>query len=82
MQKNSAFFEDMARLAGGAASGFMEMKREMEAAVNAQVEKWLQKADMVTREEFDAVQGMLAKSREEQEEMKKRLEKLEKSAKI
>jgi len=35
--------------------------------------------NLVTKEEFDAVQGMLVKARAEQEEIKKRLEKLEKS---
>lgn len=78
MQKDNRFFDDVAKLASGAAGGFMDMKREMEAWVHAQAEKWLQNMHLVTREEFDAVQGMLAKARAEQEELKKRLEKLEK----
>lgn len=80
MQKDNRFFEDMARLASGAAGGFMDMKREMESWVHAQVEKWLSGMHLVTREEFDAVAGMLAKARKEQEELKKRLEKLEKQS--
>jgi BMFP domain-containing protein YqiC len=78
MQKDNKFFEDMARMATGAAGGFMDIKRDIEAMVSSQFEKLLQKMNLVTREEFDAVQGMLAKSRMEQEEIKKRLEKLEK----
>ncbi|MDE3060046.1 MAG: accessory factor UbiK family protein [Pseudomonadota bacterium] len=77
MQKDNKFFEDMAKLASGAAGSFMDMKREMDAMVARQVEKFLQHMNLVTREEFDAVQGMLAKAREEQEEIKKRLDALE-----
>jgi BMFP domain-containing protein YqiC len=78
MQKDNKFFDDMARIASGAAGGFMEMKREMEAMVSHQLEKILQKMNLVTREEFDTVQGMLSKARKEQEEMKKKLEEMEK----
>jgi BMFP domain-containing protein YqiC len=78
MQKDSKFFDDMARIASGAAGGFMEMKREMEGMVSHQLEKILQKMNLVTREEFDNVQGMLSKARKEQEEMKKKLEEIEK----
>lgn len=78
MQKDNKFFEDVAKLASGAAGSFMEMKREMETMVSHQVEKLLQRMNLVTREEFDTVQGMLAKAREEQEALKARLDALEK----
>jgi len=78
MQKDSKIFEDFARMASGAAGGFMEMKREMEAMIAARVEYFLQKMNLVTKEEFDTVMGMLAKSREEQEQLKQRIEALEK----
>lgn len=78
MQKDNKFLDDMARLASGAAGGFMDMKRELESMVSAQLEKLLQKMNLVTKEEFDTVQGMLAKARAEQEEIKKRLDALEK----
>lgn len=77
MQNNNKFFNDMARMAGGAASGLMDIKREIEAIVETQIEKLLQKMNLVTKEEFDTVQAMLKKSRIEQEELKKRLEALE-----
>ena len=78
MQKDSKLFEDFAKMASGAAGGFLEMKREMEALVAQRVESFLQKMNLVTKEEFDTVMGMLAKSREEQEALKKRIEALEK----
>jgi BMFP domain-containing protein YqiC len=77
MQKDNKFFEDIARLTSGAAGGLLEMKREIDSIVAAQLEKLLQRMNLVTREDFDTVQGMLAKSRIEQEEMKKRLDALE-----
>jgi len=77
MQKDNKFFDDLAKMTSGAAGGLLDMKREMEAMMTTHMEKWLQKMHLVTREEFDAVQGMLSKAREEQEELKKRLEALE-----
>jgi BMFP domain-containing protein YqiC len=77
MQKDNKIFEDVARLASGAAGGLLDIKRDIEAMVGNQLEKLLQKMNLVTKEEFDTVQGMLAKAREEQEEIKKRLDKLE-----
>lgn len=81
MQKDNRFFEDLARLATGAAGNFMDAKREMDAWMHTQFEKFMAGMHFVTREEFDAVAGMLAKAREEQEDLKKRLQKLEKSSK-
>ncbi len=81
MQKDNKFFEDIARVATGAAGGFMDMKRELEGMVSAQLEKILQRMNLVTKEEFDTLQAMLAKSRQEQDELKKRLDALEKKAK-
>ena len=82
MQKNNKFFEDMAKVASGAAGGFMDMKREMELMISAQTEKLLQRMNLVTKEEFDTVQAMLAKARSEQDEMKKRLDALEKKTSL
>lgn len=81
MQKDNKFFEDLAKMASGAAGSFMEMGREMEAMMHAQVEKILGKMNLVTREEFDTVMGMLTKARMEQEELKTRLNDLEKRLK-
>jgi len=77
MQKDNKLFDDIARLASGAAGGIMDMKREMESMIAIQLEKLLQKMNLVTKEEFDTLQGMLVKAREEQEEINKRLAALE-----
>ena len=78
MQTDNKFFDYLAKMASGAAGGLLEMKSEVEGMVALQVEKMLQRMNLVTKEEFDTVMGMLAKSREEQEQLKARLDALEK----
>jgi len=78
MQKDNKFFEDVAKLATGAAGGLMDMKREIETMVASQLEKLLSRMKLASREEMDTLHGMLAKAREEQEAIKKRLDALEK----
>ena len=77
MQKDSKFFDDIAKMASGAAGGLLDMTREMESIIATKVEAMMQRMNFVTKEEFDTVQGMLAKSREEQEALKKRISDLE-----
>jgi len=77
MQKDNKFFDDIAKAASGAASSFMGMKREIEDLVAAQMEKLLGKMNLSTKEEVDTALAMLTKIREEQENIKKRLDALE-----
>ena len=81
MQKDNKIFEDLAKMASGAAGGFMDMKRDLEGMVSGQLERLLQKMNLATKEEYETLKAMLAKSREEQEELKKRVEELEKQVK-
>lgn len=78
MQKDHKFFEDIARMASSAGGTFMEMKREMESMVTAQVEKLLRRMDIITREDFNLVREMAVKARTEQEKLAARVEQLEK----
>ena len=80
MQKDNKFFDDMAKVAAGAAGGLLEMKHEAEQMMAFQIEKILQKSTIATREEYDTVLAMLTKIREEQEKITKRLDALEKKA--
>ena len=74
MQKDSKLFEDMARLASGAAGTLMDMKREVEAFVADAVERLIARERFVTREEFEVVKAMAQKAREENEALRKELE--------
>ena len=77
MQTQKAFFDDIARLAGGAVNALSGVKSEVEALVRQQFERWTASLDLVSREEFEAVREMAAKAREEQEILTEKLVALE-----
>ena len=73
MQTRAKIFDDLAKVAGGAASTLSGIKGEIESLVRQQIERILVDADMVPRDEFDA-----AKARSEQEILEKQVRDLEK----
>ena len=77
MQSQNRFFDDFARMAGGAMGALAGVRQEIEARVREQIERWLASMDLITREEFDAVQAMAAKARAEQERLEQRVAALE-----
>lgn len=77
MTNEHKILDDFARLAGSAADTFAGVKQEMDAMVHAQVEKMLTRMQLVTRDEFDAVKAMAARSLEENSQLKARIERLE-----
>ena len=76
-QTRSPLFEDLARLFTDAASVAQGVRREGETAVKSQLERLLAAMNVVTREEFEAVQEMAALAREENEKLKERIDLLE-----
>ena len=78
MQTRSRIFDDLAKVAGGAVSTLGGIKAEIEVLVRQQIERLLLNADMVPRDEFDAVKAVAAKARSEQEGLEKRVQALEK----
>jgi len=77
MQTENKFFDDFARFASGAFNAFGAFKSEFESQMRQQLESLLARMKLVTREEFEAVQAMAAKAREEQEALAKRVAALE-----
>lgn len=77
MQTRSRFFDDLARMANGAAGVAAGMREEIEALAQQRLERLLSGLDLVTREEFDAVKAVAAKARSEQEALEKRVQALE-----
>ena len=77
MQTENRFFDDLARLFAGAAGNIASLRQELETRMREQVERLLRGMDLVSREEFDAVQAMAAKARAEQLELERRLAALE-----
>ena len=77
MQSDNRFFHDAAKLAGGAIGTLAGLRREVEALARQQVERLLERMDLVTRDEFEAVRKMAAKARAEQDDLAARLAALE-----
>ena len=70
-------FEDLTRLMTDASEVAQGVRREAETALKSQIERLLASMDVVTREEFEAVQQMAAKARDENERLAARIEALE-----
>jgi BMFP domain-containing protein YqiC len=77
MQSRNPFFDDLARVASGAAGALSGIRGEVEARVRDQLERVLSGMDLVSREEFEAARAMAARAREEQELLLQRVELLE-----
>ena len=77
MQSQNRFFDDLARMASGAAGALTGMRGEIEARFRDQLERILAGMDLVSREEFEAARAMAAKAREEQEILLRRIDALE-----
>ncbi|MCH7694087.1 MAG: accessory factor UbiK family protein, partial [Proteobacteria bacterium] len=73
MQTSNRILDDLARVANGAVSTLVGIKNEIDALVRQRLERLLNDADVVPREEFDAVKAMAAKARTEQEKLEKRI---------
>lgn len=77
MQSRSPLLDDLARMANGAAGVFTGLRQEIEGLVHQRIDRFLADADLVRREEFEAVEAMAVKAREEQEALAKRVAALE-----
>jgi len=77
MQTRDKIFDDISQLMTNAAGMAQGMKTEAETAMKSWMERWLADADLVTREEFDAVREMAVKAREENESLAARIAELE-----
>ena len=77
MQSQNRFFDDLAKVAAGAAGALSGVRTEIEARARDQLERVLAGMDLVSREEFDATRAMAARAREEQERLLRRVEELE-----
>jgi BMFP domain-containing protein YqiC len=70
-------FDDMARVASGAAGAFGGIRSRMEGELRDQVERLMLRMKVVTREEFEVVEALARKARAEQEILAERLAALE-----
>ena len=77
MQTRNRLFDDLAKVANSALGTVTGMKDEVEQMIRHRVENFIGGMNLVTREEFDVVQAMIVKSREEQEKLNIRIAELE-----
>lgn len=77
MAAENRLFDDLSRVATGALGTLGGLRAELETRIREQVEHLLGRMNLVRREEFDAVQAMVAKARLEQEALTARLAALE-----
>jgi len=77
MQTDNRLLDDLSRVATGAFSALTGVREDIESRMREQFEKIMARMDVVTREEFDAVQAMASRARVEQEALALRVEALE-----
>ena len=77
MTPRNKMFDDMSQLMTNAMGVAQGARDEAENAMKSWMDRWLADRDFVTREEFDAVRMMAQKAREENAELKARLDALE-----
>ena len=74
MQSQNRFFDDLVKMVNGAAGTVAGMGREAESSMKEKVREWVGGMDFVSREEFEAVKEMAIAAREENEQLKARLD--------
>lgn len=77
MTPRNKMFDDLSQLMTNAMGVAQGARGEAENAMKSWMDRWLADRDFVTREEFDAVRMMAQKAREENAELKERIEALE-----
>ena len=77
MQTSNRFFDDLSRVASGAASAFSGLRDEVDQMIRQRLKRVIADMDMVTREEFEAVEAIATKAREEQEKLSEKVAALE-----
>jgi BMFP domain-containing protein YqiC len=76
-QTTGRFFDELGKLITDAAGAVDGVRKEIEGVVRSQAERVLRDLDVVQREEFEAVKAMAQKAREENEQLKERIQMLE-----
>ena len=78
MKDKSEIFDDITKLAGGAAGTLNSVRKQVKNDIKARVEEAAMRLDLVPREDLDRVEALLEKTIKDQQELIQRLEKLEK----
>ena len=76
-QNSNPILDNLAKFMTDAAGVASSARREVDTMVKSQIERLLRDADVVTREEFEAVREMVVLAREENEKLSTRISELE-----
>ena len=79
MTKDNNFFDDLARLAGSSVSTAINIKNDMKEYIKGYISKSLQKMDIVSRDEHEALLLICQKNAQTISELSEKLSKLEQS---
>jgi BMFP domain-containing protein YqiC len=77
MSNDRRIFDDLARVASGAAGAFGDFRARLEGEIHEQIERLLARMNLVKREEFEIVAAVAQKARAEQEILAERVAALE-----
>lgn len=69
--------DDMAALAGGAVSLASAARQQIRQELRSRTDSLASRLDLVPREDFERLESLLVRARQEQESLKKRLDALE-----
>ena len=81
MQNREKILDNVAQLAGGTASIVSGLSQNIRAEIKSRIDETSDRLDLVPRADFERLEAMLEASLKEQEELKLRIEKLEKRKK-
>jgi len=81
MQKREKIMDDMARLAGGTVGIVSGISHNIRAEIKSRVDEVVDRLDLVPRADLDRVEAMLQETRKQHDDLKLRIEKLEKKKK-
>ncbi len=77
MAADNRFLDDLARMAGGAASLLSTVRRQIKSDLRERVESYTSRMDLAARDEVERLQATVSKFRMEQDQMKKKIADLE-----
>lgn len=77
MQTDNRILDDIAKIASGALGSVAGLKQEIEALIQSRLERLLRRADLVTRDEFEAMKALAQEAREAAIRLERRLAALE-----
>lgn len=77
MASDNRLFDDLARMAGGAASLISTVRRQVSSDLRERAHSYSSRMDIASQDEVERLQAAVSKFRVEQEQMKKRISDLE-----